>query len=116
MFANIEINPPEAATGNDLGKCVKLYLLARHPELRQLEVAVYGGTVRLTGPVSSIYMRQLAVAAAKRVAGVRGVEDGMQFREPDGMRETNDKHDVETSGEFHTRLLTSLTCAGSSRI
>jgi len=37
-----------------------------------------GSTVRLSGEVSSFYLRQLALSAAQRVAGVQCVDDNIQ--------------------------------------
>lgn len=60
----------------DLDRRVQRFLKAMRPELAAVEViAVDEGLVQLEGAVSSYYLRQLAVAGAKRCAGVRHVVD-----------------------------------------
>ena len=59
----------------DLEKRVKLYLSAKHPELGKLLVWVDGGSVRLSGSVSSFHVRQLALSITSHVAGVRHIVD-----------------------------------------
>jgi osmotically-inducible protein OsmY len=58
----------------DLRGRVKLYLAATRPEFSALDVEVAGdSTVHLSGSVCSLHCRQLAIAAAQRVTGVRKV-------------------------------------------
>ncbi|HTN73908.1 MAG TPA: BON domain-containing protein [Pirellulaceae bacterium] len=66
--------PPNNVDG-ELTKRVGMYLVSARRELGTLVVNSQDGIVRLTGSVSSFYLRQLAVACAQRVAGVRSVVD-----------------------------------------
>jgi osmotically-inducible protein OsmY len=60
---------------DDLLRRVKLSLYAKRAELASLLVRADGGIIRLSGFVSSFYVRQLAVSAVTHVAGVRRVVD-----------------------------------------
>jgi len=62
----------------ELERRVALYLAATRPELKRLDVTAQGGTVRLSGQLSTFYLRQLALSAAKRVAGVQCVKDAIE--------------------------------------
>lgn len=62
----------------DLEVRLGLYLKAKHPALSRISVAVHSGTARLWGAVGSFYLRQLAIAATTRVAGVRQVIDDIE--------------------------------------
>lgn len=62
----------------DLEMRVKLYLSSQRRELGKLLVRVEAGSVRLVGPVSSFYLRQLALAIVRRVAGVRHIVDEIE--------------------------------------
>jgi osmotically-inducible protein OsmY len=53
-------------------------MTATRPELARLGIRVDGGTVRLSGQVASFYLRQLALSAARRVAGVQCVVDEIE--------------------------------------
>ncbi|OGA20044.1 MAG: transporter [Betaproteobacteria bacterium RIFCSPLOWO2_02_FULL_67_19] len=46
----------------------------------QINVVTYRGTVQLSGFVESRAMAERAVAAAKRVAGVKAIRDDMRIR------------------------------------
>jgi len=60
----------------DLERRVANFLAARHlRELRELTVVVRDGVVVLRGRVSTFYVRQLASACCRRVAGVSQVID-----------------------------------------
>lgn len=61
---------------------VKAYLATKRPALGKLSVSADAGTVRLSGPVSSFYLRQLALSAASRVAGVLHVVDDIEVPVP----------------------------------
>lgn len=52
------------------------------PTLKVLQIGVvtYRGTVQLSGFVESRAMAERAVAAARRVAGVKGIRDDMRIR------------------------------------
>jgi osmotically-inducible protein OsmY len=63
---------------NDLEHRVKLYLAATRPELACVSVRAQGSTVKLSGQVATFYLRQLALAAARRVAGVQYVADDIE--------------------------------------
>jgi osmotically-inducible protein OsmY len=61
---------------HELERNVRLYLVhAGHRPVRTLEVEAHDGVVTLRGRVPSFYARQLAIACARRVAGVRTVVD-----------------------------------------
>ena len=62
----------------DLAQLVRQSLLAARPELSQLGIRAQGGVVRLSGQVQSFYLRQLALMAARRVAGVTHVADDIE--------------------------------------
>lgn len=66
----------------DLAYRVKLCLSSQRPELGKLVVRVADGSVVLAGPVNSYYARQLALAAASRVAGTRHIVDEIEVRVP----------------------------------
>jgi osmotically-inducible protein OsmY len=63
---------------NDLATRVRASLQGKRAELAFLFVDVESGTVRLSGRVPSFHLRQLAISAAKHVAGVRHVIDGIE--------------------------------------
>lgn len=66
----------------DLARRVRLFLASQRPELGKLLIQVQGDSVRLTGPVSSYYVRQLALASASRVAAVRHIVDEIEVPLP----------------------------------
>jgi osmotically-inducible protein OsmY len=59
----------------DLAKRVAIYLTNNRNDLGALMVTSHLGAIRLTGTVPTFYLRQLAVACAQRVSGVRTVVD-----------------------------------------
>lgn len=63
---------------SELEQRVKLYLTATRPELAMVRVRAHGSTVRLSGEVATFYLRQLALSAAKHVAGVQCVDDDIE--------------------------------------
>ncbi len=65
----------------DLENRVTLHLHSLRPEFRNLRVEAQGGAVRLSGRVTSFYLRQLAFAATRRVAGVQRVSDAIEVPE-----------------------------------
>jgi hypothetical protein len=71
----------------ELERRVRLYLVATRPELARLDVQVQGSAVVLTGRVGSFYLRQLALAAAQRVAGVQEVADAIEVASASTRRE-----------------------------
>jgi len=72
-------------SGQELSRRVRLYLRATRLEFGAVEVeAVDDSVVRLSGSLGSFYSRQLAVAAARRVAGVRRVIDEISVSALDG--------------------------------
>lgn len=66
----------------DLAVRVELYLQRTRPELKGVNVAVHHGFVHLSGVVTTFHLRQLALAAACRVAGVRQVIDELVVATP----------------------------------
>ena len=68
-------NTTDLPADDDLAKRVRLYLIEMRREFWSVLVSAEDGSIRLGGSVSSFYLRQLAVAVARRVAGVRHVED-----------------------------------------
>jgi hypothetical protein len=72
-------------SGQELGRRVRLYLRATRLEFAAVKVEVIDDSIiRLSGSVGSYYSRQLAVATAKRVAGVRHVIDEILVSTLDG--------------------------------
>ena len=67
---------------DDLQRRVALSLSAVRRELGELRIWAQDGTIRLCGKVSSFYLRQLALSAACRVAGVRHIIDDMDVSIP----------------------------------
>ena len=60
---------------DELQHRVKICLRAKHLELGRLLVLAKGGTVRLSGLVSSFHVRQLALSATSRMPGVHHIVD-----------------------------------------
>ena len=73
-----------AASGPDaeLENRVRLYLARVGRTVEHLRVEVHGGVVTLRGRVPSYYTRQLAIACAQRVAGVRKINDQIRALVP----------------------------------
>jgi len=63
---------------SDLEKRVRLFIASTRPGFAQLSVRADGATIHLSGQVGSFYLRQLAISAAKRVAGVQQVIDEVE--------------------------------------
>jgi hypothetical protein len=63
---------------DDLGTRVAIFLTNARPELAAVAVKAHDGVAELSGEVPTFYLRQLAVACARRVAGVRRVVDNIQ--------------------------------------
>jgi hypothetical protein len=74
--------PTKSLEDEDLAVRVGLYLQHTRPELRGVNVAVQHGFVHLSGAVTTFHLRQLALAAACRVAGVRQVIDELVVATP----------------------------------
>jgi len=66
------------ATDADLVRRVRLFLTANRGGLSELGVWAQSGTIGLSGRVRSFYLRQMAIALAKQVAGVRRVVDDLE--------------------------------------
>ena len=78
---------PAETEDRELASRVELYLGTTRPALSGVRVDAGQGTVRLNGKVPTFHLRQLAVAAARRVAGVRHVVDELSVKaEPKGIR------------------------------
>lgn len=52
--------------------------VAGYAPLRHLEIEICGGIVVLWGRVPTYYQKQLAQVTAQRVAGVRGIANGLE--------------------------------------
>jgi hypothetical protein len=70
--------PPCVDADSELAKRVRIFLVNSRGELGGLEVQVQDGVVTLAGSVPTFYLRQLATACARRVAGVRNIIDGIE--------------------------------------
>lgn len=62
----------------DLARKVRLVLSANRRGFGRIRVSAEAGVVRISGSVHSFFMRQMAVALATQVAGVRGVVDDLE--------------------------------------
>ena len=49
-------------------------------ELRTIECRLEGGVAKLTGSVSSYYLKQIAQSIVARESGVRGIENRLEVR------------------------------------
>jgi len=77
---------PEA--DDELQQRVLMYLTtADHISVRSLAVSAHSGIVTLCGTVPTFYVRQLAIACAGRVAGVRAIIDRIEARLNNGQQE-----------------------------
>jgi osmotically-inducible protein OsmY len=72
----------ESRADADLARNVRLFLGAHRNGFQRITVWAESGTVRLSGPVGSFFLRQMAIAMAKRVAGVRHVVDDLEVDLP----------------------------------
>ncbi len=62
---------------------VAMFLNSRHfSNFRKLDVAVYHGRVTLRGQLDSFYEKQVAINSCQHVAGVLGLVDEIDVREP----------------------------------
>ena len=81
MMATLEFSTPWASKchspiDEDLNLRIRLYFDTLHlPALTRVQVNVEQGNVTMEGIVRSFYERQLALACARRVAGVRRITD-----------------------------------------
>ena len=66
------------ATDDDLATRVQRFLTANRRGFSELSICAQSGTVRLSGPVSSFFLRQTAIALAKKVVGVYNVVDDLK--------------------------------------
>jgi hypothetical protein len=66
----------------ELSNRVRLYLARVGRTVEHLKVEVHEGVVTLRGRVPSYYTRQLAIACAQRVAGVRKINDQIRALVP----------------------------------
>jgi osmotically-inducible protein OsmY len=68
---------------DELERHVRLYLThCGHRPVTALDVEAHNGVITLRGVVPSFYVRQLAIACARRVAGVRHVVDHIKTLSP----------------------------------
>lgn len=78
MKPTTECRPFADTMDAELARAVQLFLNANRTGYRRIIVWAERGTVSLSGSVRSYFLRQMAVALAKRVAGVRHVVDGLE--------------------------------------
>ena len=67
-----------ATDQSNLERRVRLFIAATRPQFARICVQTECGTVRLSGQVASFYLRQLAIGAARRVAGVQRIIDEIE--------------------------------------
>jgi hypothetical protein len=78
---NCHCMPLDPGPDLELENRVRLYLShAGHRPVQALTVEAHNGVITLRGRVPSYYARQLAIACAQRVAGVRQVNDQIKAR------------------------------------
>jgi osmotically-inducible protein OsmY len=65
----------------ELAQRVRLALRATRRELARISVTAEAGTIRLAGSVGSFYAKQVAISAARQVAGVTTVIDELDVDE-----------------------------------
>jgi len=68
---------PQMEPGTDLAQRDREGLLDKQAEFRILDEWADRGTVKLSGPMNSFYLRQLAISLARRLPGVLHVVDDM---------------------------------------
>ena len=78
MNTATKAQPCSEATNADLARTVHRALCANRNGCRRIVVRVEEGIVRLSGPVHSFFLRQIAIALAKQVVGVRQVIDDLE--------------------------------------
>jgi osmotically-inducible protein OsmY len=73
----------DALEDEEIERRVRLYLAhAGHRPVQILTVEAHDGVITLRGKVPSYHARQVAVACAQRVAGVRGINDQIKASPP----------------------------------
>lgn len=77
MHTKTETQLPPELMDSSLANRVKLFLVAQRGGFREIGVRAEAGTIKLSGPVTSFFLRQTAIELAKRVAGVRHVIDDL---------------------------------------
>ena len=78
MKPTIESPTHQDRTDVDLARRVKAFLDSKRSCFRRVDVVVAAGTVKLSGPVNSFFLRQIATALVSHVAGVRRVDDCLE--------------------------------------
>jgi osmotically-inducible protein OsmY len=78
MNSAAKAQPCSEATDADLARTVHRALCANRNGCSRIVVRVEEGSVRLSEPVRSFFLRQTAIALAKQVAGVRQVIDDVE--------------------------------------
>ena len=81
MKPTTEVLTDRDRTDFDLARRVKAFLDAKRTCFRRVDVVVIAGTVRLSGPVDSFFLRQIATTLVSHVAGVRRVDDCLEVTE-----------------------------------
>jgi hypothetical protein len=76
--------PPCPDVDADLVKRVRIFLISSRNDFSALDVQAQDGVVCLSGTLPTYYLRQLATACVRRVAGVRHVIDGLNVSYDDG--------------------------------
>ncbi|MEQ8789323.1 MAG: BON domain-containing protein [Pirellulaceae bacterium] len=77
MKTAVDAQATAAPTDLDLARRVHLFLTANRRGFHDVNVRAQSGTVRLSGPVSSFFLRQMAFMLAKKVVGVHLVIDDL---------------------------------------
>ena len=76
----------------ELAYRVRLYLARVGRTVERLKVEAHNGVVTLRGRVPSYYTRQLAIACAQRVAGVRRINDQIRALVPNRQIQAKELH------------------------
>ena len=74
----VDMQPTRATGHSDLERRVRLFIASTRPQFARICVQTECGTVRLSGQVESFFLRQLAIGAARRVAGVERIIDEIE--------------------------------------
>lgn len=75
MKSTANVRPTPTPTDAELAHQVKHFLNKNRGGCQRVGVRVDAGAVKLTGSVGSFFLRQVAIALAKQVSGVRHVLD-----------------------------------------
>ena len=106
MNSAAKAQPCSEATDADLRERCIVRLVANRNGCSRIVVRVEEGSVRLSEPVRSFFLRQTAIALAKQVAGVRQVIDDVEV---DG-EEIRPSLKVKTMETRNVRIYHCITC------